>query len=92
MKEGSWYSVVWDDDPQEYILKLVRFERGFYIFVDEGGLIFVARPDSIRCREANEKLAGIYRASPVSKGVVKLSSVSGVGSGARDDSKLERRD
>lgn len=70
MQIDTWYVVVWDDDPQEYILKLVRFERGFYIFEDEGGLSMVARPDSIRCRECNDdELARVYRASPVSPGL-----------------------
>ena len=70
MRIDSWYVVVWDDDPEEYILKLVRFERGFYIFVDEGGLKMVARPESIQCRACNDdELARVYRASPISKGL-----------------------
>ena len=70
MRIDNWYVVVWDDDPEEYILKLVRFERGFYIFVDEGGLKMVARPESIQCRACNDdELARVYRASPISKGL-----------------------
>lgn len=89
MKPGKWYVVVWDDDPQEYILKLVRLERGFYIFVDKSDCPMVARPESIRCREADEKLARIHRASPVSKEVEQLSSVSGIRSRANHNSKME---
>ena len=70
MRIDNWYVVVWDDDPEEYILKLVRFERGFYIFVGEGGLKMVARPESIQCRACNDdELARVYRASPISKGL-----------------------
>ena len=70
MKIDDWYTVVWDDDPEEYIFKLVRVERGFYIFVDKGGLKMVARPESIRWKKYNDqKLARVHRASPVSKGL-----------------------
>ena len=61
----------------------------FYIFVDKSDRTVVARPESIRCREADEKLARIHRASPVSKEVDKLSSVSGTRSGANYNPEVE---
>ena len=50
---GQTYIIKWDDDVQEYTVKFVKIDRGFFVFIDEDGDQIIARPGAITVRKVD---------------------------------------